>query len=173
MSSKILNRIQVRFISRQKFQLDSASGSIHKIFHHAAAVRPKTVPNHNHVAMDVPKQVLQKLNHLRTLDRSRVEPEIVVPLSDSNNIRKRLPIEMVLQHRSLTFQNPGAIRMRPLAQSAIVDKNYCAFLLMRFFKLSEPLIYPSADLVLVALKGASSRSLTESSLISATTAIRG
>ena len=46
---------------------------------------------------------------------SLVKPEIKVPPSDAGCGREYLPLEVILQHRSLSAQRPGAHPRGPLA----------------------------------------------------------
>ena len=71
--------------------------------------------------------------HLRPADGAGIEPKVEIPPGDAGRRRQRLPVEVVLQHRSLSARRPGAHPMGPLAQSALVDEDDGAPLAERFF----------------------------------------
>ena len=68
-------------------------------------------------------QGVEEVHHLRRLDGAGVEAEVKVPRRQPGGHRKRLPVEVVLQHRSLAARRPGAHPVRALAQSTFVDEN--------------------------------------------------
>jgi len=133
MSPYVLDGIQFRRIARKELQIYPASCPAHEVSHHSAAMRLDSVPDHDEIASEVSEKVLQKLHYLRTPDRSRVEAEVEVPPGDPRDSRKRMPVEVILKHWRLTLWCPGAVSLRPFAQSALVDENYCPALFAGFF----------------------------------------
>ena len=64
----------------------------------------------------------QKIDHLLGFDRAFVHPEIEVQQRDSSDGGEVVPIEMVLEDRSLSFWSPSPDSMRLLRDPALVDK---------------------------------------------------
>src|SRR5438270_13647431 len=64
----------------------------------------------------------EKLDDLRTTDRSWKQSEVEVPPGHARHRRQRLPVKVILQHRRLSAWRPGTAAVRALAQSALVDE---------------------------------------------------
>src|ERR1700676_193887 len=79
------------------------------------------------------QQMLEELDHLRTFDGAWKEPKVKVPPRYPRHCRQRFPVEVVLQHRSLSPRRPGAAAMGPFAEPALVDENYDPALLFGLF----------------------------------------
>src|SRR6266568_9267338 len=75
----------------------------------------------------------EKLDDLRTTDRSWKQSEVEVPPGHARHRRQRLPVEVILQHRRLSAWRPGSAAVRPLAQSAFVDEDDRAALVFGVF----------------------------------------
>lgn len=123
-------------ISRQGFQVDLISQAGDKFAHQPTSMNGQSVPDDQQLGADVPLEVFQELDYLRSLDAAREEPEVKVPDGNPRHGRKALPIERVLQHWRLASGSPGANAMRPLAQTALVYKDYGALLSEGFFFIS-------------------------------------
>ena len=93
----------------------------------------RTIPDHQQLAWQVAQQMTQEVHYFGRANGSLVKPEIEVPPSDAGHRREQLPIEMILQHRSLSARGPGAHPMGPLAQPALVDKDDGTPFAERFF----------------------------------------
>ena len=78
----------------------------------------------------------EELNDLRAADGAGKQAEVKVPPGDARHGRQRLPVEVVLQHRSLSPRRPGAAAVGPLAQSALVDENDRPSFFLGFFLIS-------------------------------------
>src|SRR5438093_12306105 len=65
----------------------------------------------------------EKLDDLRTTDRSWKQSEVEVPPGHARHRRQRLPVKVILQHRRLSAWRPGTAAVRALAQSALVDED--------------------------------------------------
>src|SRR5215831_10172715 len=120
---QVFHRIQLRRIAGQKLQAQATALSSHPVAHDPAAVRGGLVPNHQEVTWNMPPQVAQELDDLRTADCSRKEPEIKIPPSHPRQGRQQAPVEVVLQNGSLPLGRPSSATMGPLAQSAFVDED--------------------------------------------------
>ena len=132
----VFDRIELRRIGRQTLQMDAAA-LLSDIFpDQSATVCGQTIPDDRQPAAHVLLEVFEKLDHLRSLDAAGEESEIEIPDGDARHGRKTLPVEGILQHRSLTPRSPGSDPMGALAQSAFVHKHYGAALLERFFFIS-------------------------------------
>src|SRR5215204_1302770 len=135
-SPDVFHWIELWRISGQTLQMDGAALLINILVHQPAAVRRQTIPDDRQPAADVLLEVFQELDHLRSLDAAGEESEIEIPNGDACHGRKTLPVERILQHRSLATRSPGSNPVWPLAQTAFVHKNYGSVLLERFFFIS-------------------------------------
>ena len=135
-SPDVFDRIQFRCIGWQTLQMDVAVLLSDVFPDQSAAVRGQSIPDDCKPAANVLLEVFQKLEHLRGLDAAGEESEVEIPNGDACHGRKTLPVEGILQHRSLAPRRPGPDPMWPLAQSAFVHKNYGSALLERFFLIS-------------------------------------
>src|SRR5712672_2890322 len=84
----------------------------------------QAVPNDQQLIRQMTHQMFEELDHLRTLDGAGKEPKVKVPPRHPRHCRQRFPVEVVLQHRSLSPRRPGAAAMGPFAEPALVDENY-------------------------------------------------
>jgi len=135
-SPDIFDRIQFRRIGWQTLQMDVTVLLRNIIPDQAAAVRGQTVPDDRKPPANVLLEVLEKLDHLRGLDAAGEEPKVEIPNGDACDGRKTVPVEGILQHRSLAPWSPGSDPMGSLAQAAFVHKHYGPALLERFFFIS-------------------------------------
>src|SRR5216117_2938309 len=78
----------------------------------------------------------EKLDDLRTTDRSWKQSEVEVPPGHARHRRQRLPVKVILQYRRLSAWRPGTAAVRALAQSALVDEDDRAPLFAGFFLIS-------------------------------------
>ena len=88
----------------------------------ACAMR-EFVPDHQHLTSDLPPQGVEKLNQLRTLDRTWKESEVEALESDPSDRRELVPVEVILQDRGVAARCPTANLSRSFAQSRFVDKD--------------------------------------------------
>lgn len=130
---QVLHGIELRSISRQKLDPKPPVRLPGKIPDHVASMTFQPIPYDEQVSSDVPHQMSQKVDYLRTADRPRIESEIKIPPGDPRHGRELLPIEMILQHGGLSSRRPGPTAMRLLAQSALVNEHYRAALPLGFF----------------------------------------
>ena len=135
-SPEVFDWIQFRGIGGQTLQMDVAVLWSDIIPDQAAAVRGQTIPDHREPAAKVLLEVFEKLDHLRGLDAAREESEVEIPNGDAGHGRKTLPVEGILQHRSLAPRSPGSDPLGPLAQAAFVHKHHGPALLECFFFIS-------------------------------------
>ena len=135
-SPDVFDWIEFRCIGWQTLQLDAAVLLSDVFPDQPATVRGQSIPDDGEPAANVLLEVFQKLDHLRGLDAAGEESEIEIPNGDAGHGRKTLPVEGILQHRSLAPRRPGSDPMGPLAQAAFVHKNYGSALLKRFFLIS-------------------------------------
>lgn len=135
-SPDVFDRIKFRCIGWQTLQMNVAVLLGNVFPDQPAAVRGQTIPDDRQLAANVQLEVFEKLDHLRSLDAAGEEAEVEIPDGDAGHGRKTLPVEGILQHRSLAPRRPGSDPMGPLAQSAFVHKDYGSALLERFFFIS-------------------------------------
>src|ERR1019366_6908945 len=122
-SPDVFDRIEFRRIGWQTLQMDAALLLSHVFLYQSAAVDGQTIPNDGQSAANVMLKMFQKCDHLRSLDTAGEESEVEIPNGDARDGRKALPVEGILQHRSLAARRPGSDPMRSLAQPAFVHKN--------------------------------------------------
>jgi len=120
---QVLDRVQFRRIGREKLQPQASSLLLHKVPHGAAAMARKTIPDDQQFAGNVALQMREKLDDLRTANRTGKQPEVEVPPRHARDGRQHLPVEMILQHRRLSSWRPGTAAVWALAQSAFVDED--------------------------------------------------
>jgi len=107
-----------------------------EIPNYAAAVRCQSVPDDQQPSGYVAEQMGEEQDYLRRTNGARKKTEVKVPPCDPRHSRKCLPVEVILQHRGLSFRRPGAAAVGPLAQSALVDEDDGAAFLAGFFLIS-------------------------------------
>lgn len=129
----VFDRIQFRRVGRQLGDLDSAALAAQVIANQTAAVNSEPIPDHEQLAGQAAAQLFQEIDQFGAPDGAGVELEIKSPKGQPGHRRKLLPVEVVLQDRRLTARRPGAAAMRPLAQSAFVEKDDGTPLPPRFF----------------------------------------
>ncbi len=132
----VLGRIQLRSLGWQVFGVDAALLRGYELLHHSAAMRGEPVPHQQELSGNMPQQVFEKRHDLWRADRSGIEPEIEIPQRDAGDDRKRLPVEVVLQHWCVAPPRPGPAAVRTLAQSAFVQKDDRSPLFLGFFLMS-------------------------------------
>ena len=135
-SPDVFHRVEFRSVSRQILQKDLSTLRRHKLAHQTAAMGGQAIPNNRQLGADVSLKMFEKLDHLRGLDAAGEESEVEIPNGDACHGREALPVEGILQHRSLASRSPGSHPVRPLAQAALVHENYGPVLLERFFFIS-------------------------------------
>ena len=82
---------------------------------------------------DVADQSLQEVDDLQLADGAGIEPEVEVAQGQPGGNGKFLPVEVELQHGCLAAGRPGAATMGLLTQSAFVDEDDRAALILGFF----------------------------------------
>ena len=127
-SPQVLDRIEFRSISRQPLKLQPAVGANQKLFYQRAPMCRRAIPDHEQVSFDMGHQVFQKNNHLRTPNRAWKQLEVEIPPRHAGNRRKRFPIEVILDNRSLSSWRPSPASVGTFTQSTLVNKNYCSSL---------------------------------------------
>jgi len=117
------DRIQLRRVGGKILHPQAPSLLPDEVPYHAAAMARQSVPDDQQSAGNVSQQVAEKLDDLGAADGAGKDPEVKVPPGHSRHRRQRLPIEVILQHRSHSTWRPGAATMGPLAQPAFVDED--------------------------------------------------
>ena len=133
---QIFDWVQFRSVGGQKLDPNPPTLLPDEVPNCAAAVRCQSVPNDQQLPGYVAEQMGEEQDHLRRTNGARKETEVKVLPGDPCHSRKRLPVEVVLQHRRLCFGRPGAAAVRPLAQSALVDEDDGTAFLAGFFLIS-------------------------------------
>src|SRR5258708_6491359 len=96
----------------------------------------RAVPNHQQLAIQMTQEMFEKVNDLGAADGAWEQPEVKVPPGYAGHGRQSFPIEVILQHRSLSSRGPSSATMRSLAQSAFVDEDDDEPLFLGFFLIS-------------------------------------
>jgi hypothetical protein len=93
----------------------------------------QSIPNDKQLGANVPLEVFQEFDYLRSFDAPRKQPEVEAPDGNSCHSRKAFPVERVLRYRGLASESPGPNAVRSLAQTTLVHKYYGALLPQGFF----------------------------------------
>ena len=132
-SPQVLHRIKLWRIGWKKLKLQPIVLPKDKVLDQPAAMTSKPIPDHQDLAPNMAQQVPQKLDHLGTSNRPWKQTEVKIIPGHASHSRELLPIEMVLQNRSLPPRRPCPTNMRLLAQTAFVDKHYGSAFPLGFF----------------------------------------
>ena len=132
----VLDRVQFRRIGGEVLDPPSLALPGNEIASELAFVGGPAVPDDPQRSWNVAQQRLQKVHHLRALDRALLQSEIEVKESDSGGRRDRVPVEVVLQNGSLAARRPSPHAMRPLAYPAFIDEEDRAPFFLGFFFIS-------------------------------------
>ena len=133
MAPHILDRIEFRRISRKAFQDNAPSGGGDVIFDEQTAMDRCAIPKDHDFAGEMALQVPEKLNDLGAFDAALVDLKVKPPPRQSANDGKALPVEGLVQDRSLSAQRPGADSRRACTQTAFIDENDGSSLLAGLF----------------------------------------
>lgn len=123
MAPDVFGGVKFRGVGGQPFCVDAAVSGSEIIADLVAAVNGRSIPDDQEAAADMALEMTQELNHLRALDRTVEELEVKVHQGDPANHRKALPVEVILQDRSLALGSPRPHPMRLLAQPAFVNED--------------------------------------------------
>lgn len=132
-SPDIFDWIEFGRIGRQPLHDDAPPGGDDIIFDQAAAMNRRTIPDDHQFPRQVPLEVSQKLDHLKTLDAAGVDLEVKSPEGQATDDRQAFPVERLLEHRGLPTRSPGARPRRTGAQAAFVNKDDGSSLLPGLF----------------------------------------
>src|ERR1700732_342753 len=157
---EVLHRVEFRRVSGQALQFEPGLLAGDPVLDQAAAVSGKAVPDDQQLAREMGQEMRKKLDHLGTANGSRKEPEVETPPGYPGHRREQLPVEMILQHWSLSARRPSAAAVGSLAQPALVDEDDGfgppGGL---FFKLGPAVLLPALDGFFVTLQRATGRAL--------------
>src|SRR5882724_7769085 len=120
---EVLDRVEFRRVGGQSFQDEVPVERFDVVLDEATAVRRQAVPDDEQLAANLLGQSLQEFDELRAADRTGMQSEIEIPETDASDDGELLPVEAVLQDRSLAFGRPGLDASGSLAQSAFVDED--------------------------------------------------
>src|SRR6266481_6134689 len=119
----VLHRIQLGRVAGELLQGESAALCGDVVPDDAAAVRGQAVPDHEQLAPEMALEMREELDDLRAFDGPWEQPEVEVPPRHAGNRREQMPVEVVLEDGRLAAPRPSATAVRPLGQSALVDKD--------------------------------------------------
>src|SRR5438477_11659555 len=103
--------------------MDSAAELGDIVAHETAAVGRQAVPDQKQRLANALHERLQKIDDLRTLDRTSVQPEIETQERESSNRDRLFQLKLNSRMGVCPAGRPRATPMRPLAQSAFVDED--------------------------------------------------
>lgn len=139
MRPKIFHRIELRGVSREPLEPESAFAGGEERFDWLAAVNGGPVPDDQELARDMTQEGLEEHGRTHSVDAAFVDPEEKLPESDARDQREFFPVERLLQHRRAAAGSPGAHPVGACAQSAFVDEDDRALFAPRFFfSLGQP-----------------------------------
>src|SRR5579859_964017 len=137
----VLGRVEFGRVGGQSLQDEVPVERFNVVLDEAAAVRRQAIPDDEQLAANLLGQRLQEFDELRAADRAGMQAEIEVPETDAGNDGELLPVEAVLQDRSLALGRPGLDPRGSLAQSAFVDEdNGAPFAAGLFFSAGQRLL---------------------------------
>ncbi len=119
----VFDRIEFGRVGRQGGGVDTSLETIEVLAHEPTAMDNGSIPEDQQFARQLSLQVLQKLDNLGTLDRTRKEFKIEVPQGDAPDDRKLFPVEIKLQNRGFSAGSPGAHPVGFLAEAAFVNED--------------------------------------------------
>lgn len=129
----VFRRIEFRRIRRQRCQDDSSVLFGQEIPHFAAAMNRQAIPNDEKLVPDLAFQVGKEVQHLRSTDCSRIQPEVELPPCDSGDGRQMLPVEVEFQLGRLPARCPCPADMGTFGNPALVYENDGSALADGFF----------------------------------------
>jgi len=133
---QVFDGIQFRGVARKELYPNSPRLLSNEVPHRPAPVRRQSIPDDQQPAGYVMQQMGKKKDDLRRADGAGKQTEVEVPPGYPRHGRKRLPVEVVLQHRRLTFRRPSTAAVGPLAQSTLVDEDDGPAFVLGFFLIS-------------------------------------
>lgn len=119
-SPNIFGGVELGCVGGQKLHLDVPVKRFDKLPHQAALVHSQPIPDDQQLALDLRLERFEKLDDLRSLDRTGKQTEVELPVADARDHRKLFPVEAVLQHRGLGLGRPGAHPRGAFRQSRFV-----------------------------------------------------
>ena len=141
MSPHILHRIEFGRMGRQPPDLNASPGGGDVVFDQQAAMNGRPIPEDQDLPGNMPLEMIQEFNHLKTLDAAGMDLKEASPQGQSTDDREALPIERLVEHRGLSTRSPGARPGRPGAQPAFVNKDKGSALPARLFlRPARPLV---------------------------------
>ncbi len=138
------DRIEFRRIGRQARQADQSVRALDIFADAPAPVHGQAIPDDQQLAIQLPAQTAQEVDHLRRLDRAGIQSEVDIPDRHPSDGRQHLPVKAQLQDRGLAARRPGPHPMGPFTQARLVDEDDgAAFGRGVFFNLGHSLCFQS------------------------------
>src|ERR1700730_10698213 len=120
---EVLHRVEFRRVSGQALQFEPGLLAGDPVLDQAAAVSGKAVPDDQQPAREMGQEMRQKLDHLGTANGSRNEPEGETPPGYPCHRREQPPVELILQHWSLSALRPSEAAGGLLAAPALLHED--------------------------------------------------
>lgn len=133
MSPHIFDGIEFGRIGWQPLDLNASLGGGDEVFDQPAAMNGGAIPEDQDFAGNMPLEMFEELNDLKTFDAAVMDLKKEPPQGQAADDRKAFPIERLLKHWGLSSRSPGACAGRTGAQPAFIDKGYGSALPTRLF----------------------------------------
>ena len=123
MPPHVFDGIEFGRIGGQPLDLEAPLGGGNEVFDQKAAMDGRAIPKNQDFSGNLPLEVFQELNDLKTFDAAGMDLKQKPPQGQSADERKAFPVEGLLQNGGLSAQRPGARPRRSGAQPAFVNKD--------------------------------------------------
>ena len=133
MPPHVLDWIEFGGISRQPCDHESSPGGRHVVPDQQAAMDRRPIPDDQDLPSNVPLEVSEELDYLGAFDAPGLDLEIEPPEGQTTDDGEALPVEGLVQQRSLPTRSPRTHSRWAGAQSAFVNKDDGAALLVGLF----------------------------------------
>lgn len=138
MPPHIFDGIEFGRIGGQPLDLNAPIGGGNEVFDQKAAMNGSAIPENQNFSGNMPLEVFQELNDLKTFDAAGMDLKQKPPQGQSADDRKAFPVEGLLQNGRLSSPRPGACTGRTGAQPAFVNEdNGLAFPARLFFNAGQ------------------------------------
>ena len=130
---QIFDRIELGSVGREILEVNLAVLRADEVLDESTPVLAQAVPDDQQFVRQRSLQAREKVDHLRTADRARIQTEVEIPPGHPGNRRECLPVEAVLQDRCLASRGPRSAAVGLHTQPALVDEDEDAPLPAGFF----------------------------------------
>ena len=133
MPPHVFDRIEFGRIGGQPLDWEAPLGGGHEVFDQKAAMDRRAIPEKKDFSGNLPLEMFQELNDLKTFDAAGMDLKQKPPQGQPADERKAFPVERLLQNRRLPSRGPGACASWSGAQPAFVNQDNGLALPARLF----------------------------------------